>query len=95
MKHAQDEKWNNKSSDIPESSQGNKTNQGNKVRQGSDFPAGIQNAAKLPCDICGLFNHETKDYRRLHCEICGMNNHMAYDCKRCLPWNFGPELCAT
>lgn len=24
-----------------------------------------------------------------------MNNHMVYDCKKCLPWNLGPELCAT
>ena len=29
------------------------------------------------------------------CEICGLGNHVTYNCKRCLPWNYGPELCAT
>lgn len=50
---------------------------------------------RIACEICGLYNHATRDCRRLICEICGMNNHMAYDCKRCLPWNLGSELCAA
>lgn len=96
LKPSQEEKWNNNSSDLPKSSHGNKANQGNKAPQGPDNqPASNQNLVKPPCDICGLQNHETRDYRRLHCEIYGMNNHMAYDCKRFIPWNCGPELCAT
>lgn len=58
-------------------------------------PALNQNQNRVPCDICGLFNHLTKDCRRMMCEICGMGNHVTYNYKRCLPWNFGSELCAT
>jgi hypothetical protein len=47
------------------------------------------------CEICGLCNHATKDCHRMVCEICGFNNHMACECKKCLPCNFGPELCGT
>lgn len=40
-------------------------------------------------------NHSTDECRRQICELCGLSNHCAYDCKECLPWNYGPELCAT
>jgi hypothetical protein len=50
---------------------------------------------RIACEICGLFNHATRDCRRLICEICGYNNHTTYDCKRCIPWNTGPEHCAA
>lgn len=50
---------------------------------------------KVACEICGLFNHATKDCRRMICEICGYNNHTAYDCRRCVLWNTGPKLCAA
>jgi hypothetical protein len=29
------------------------------------------------------------------CEIYGCNTHTTYDCDSYLPWNYGPELCAT
>ena len=50
---------------------------------------------KVACEICGLFNHATRDCRRMLCEICGYNNHTAYECKRCVLWNTGPELCVA
>lgn len=50
---------------------------------------------RVPCEICGLFNHQTRDCRRLMCEIYGYNNHTTYDCRSCVPWNYGPELCAA
>lgn len=82
-----EEQWGNRSGkDEAESSQGNK------VPHHTDSHPG---QTKIACDICGLFNHLTKDCRRLFCEVCGMNNHMAYDCQKCIPWNSGPELCAT
>jgi len=31
----------------------------------------------------------------LNFEICGPHGHMAYDCKKCIPWNNVPKLCAT
>jgi hypothetical protein len=37
----------------------------------------------------------TKDCRRILCEIYGYSNHSTYECKRCVLWNIGPELCAT
>lgn len=42
-----------------------------------------------------MLNHTTRECRRKIRELCGMNNHSAFECKECLPWNFGPELCAT
>jgi hypothetical protein len=42
-----------------------------------------------------LSNHATKDYRRNACEIYGLTNHITFDCKRCIPLNVGPELCAA
>lgn len=70
---------------MPEASQHNKA----KVTQSAP------NAPRVACEICGLFNHLTKDCRRLNCEICGVHGHMAYDCNKCIPLNYGPELCAT
>jgi hypothetical protein len=29
------------------------------------------------------------------CDICGCDDHVVFDCKKCLPWNFGLELCAA
>lgn len=71
--------------------------------QGNDQTAaipGAQNAdahaqLRTACEVCGLFNHATKDCRRLFCEICGLHNHVTYECKGCVPWNTGPELCAA
>jgi hypothetical protein len=42
-----------------------------------------------------LFGHVTAECRRLFCDICGDANHTAYECQKCMPWNFGLELCAT
>jgi hypothetical protein len=42
-----------------------------------------------------LFNHTTKECRKIFCEICGYSNHSTYECKRCVLWNTGPELCAA
>jgi hypothetical protein len=85
------EQWNNKSGlDAAETSQGNKASHENDHQT-----APQHNQNRVACEICGFFNHETKDCRRLHYEICGLSNHMAYDCKKCIPWNCGPELCAT
>jgi hypothetical protein len=47
------------------------------------------------CKNCGLFNHTTKECRKVFYEIYGYNNHSTYECKRCVLWNTGPELCAT
>lgn len=82
-----DDQWGKKSNkDGAESSQGNKAPSNTNSRPGQ---------SKLPCEICGFFNHATKNCRRLFCEICGLTNHMAYDYKQCIPWNCGLELCAT
>lgn len=51
--------------------------------------------AREPCQICGYNNHSTSECRRMLCEICGCNTHVTYDCINCLPWNYGPELCAA
>lgn len=37
----------------------------------------------------------SKDCRRQNNEICGLGNHVTYNCRRCIPWNYGPKLCAT
>lgn len=58
-------------------------------------PHNNQRQDRVPCENCGLFNHQTRDCRRMLCEICGLGNHVAYNCKKCLSWNVGPELCAT
>lgn len=50
---------------------------------------------KVLCYRCGLSNHTAKDCRRILCEICGFYNHGTFEYKKCLPWNYGPELCAT
>lgn len=50
---------------------------------------------RTPCEICGYFNHLTKDCRHQFCEICGVEGHTTYNCRRCIPWNAVPELCAT
>lgn len=86
-----DEQWGAKkdTQDIPESSQGNK------AHRTQENQAGSSNQARIPCEICGLYNHVTKDCRGLNCEICGPHGHMAYDCKECIPWNNVPKLCAT
>lgn len=31
----------------------------------------------------------------MFCEICNCNTHTTYDCVNCVPWNYGPELCAA
>lgn len=54
-----------------------------------------RNAPRVPCDHCGMLYHLSKDCRKNACEICGLNNHFTYECKRCVPWHFGPELCAA
>jgi rRNA maturation endonuclease Nob1 len=64
--------------------------QGNLLKDTSvDMQAVGQNSQnpqfKIACEICGLFNHATKDCRKLFCEICGLHNHVTYDCKRCVP----------
>ena len=71
--------------------------EGTKSQEAPDAPLKPPNPAqnKVACEICGLFNHLTKDCGRMMCEICGYNNHTAYDCKRCGLWNTGPKLCAT
>lgn len=49
-----------------------------------------------PCDFCHLKNHLTRDCRhRFSCETCGGDDHTVFYCKKCLPWNLGPELCAA
>jgi len=59
--------------------------EGTKSQEAPDAPLKPPNPAqnKVACEICGLFNHLTKDCGRMMCEICGYNNHTAYDCKRC------------
>jgi hypothetical protein len=47
------------------------------------------------CEICEYTNHSTSDCRKMYCEICNCNTHTTYDCVNCLPWNYGPELCAA
>lgn len=78
----------------PEVNQGNPTQGANEVPQKSAI-AGNPAQNRIACDVCGLFNHLTKDCRRLLCKIYGYTNHSAYDCKRCVLWNTGPELCAA
>lgn len=51
--------------------------------------------SKKACEICGMFAHDTSECPRQSCDICGFTNHTTYGCKKCLPWNYGPELCAT
>jgi hypothetical protein len=72
-----------------------KDKEGNKsdVDSAQKNPTLAQN--RIACEICGLFNHATKDCRRMLCEICGYNNHIACDCHQCVPWNIGPKLCAA
>jgi hypothetical protein len=54
------------------------------------------NLDRSGCAFCHFKNHLTKDCRhRFPCDICGCDDHVVFDCKKCLPWNFGPELCAT
>lgn len=73
-----------------------RSGEGNPVnRTASDAPQSDAISARVACDICGFFNHSTKDCRRNCCEICGFNNHSTFDCKRCLSWYVGPELCAA
>ena len=50
---------------------------------------------RTACEKCGMYNHNTQDCRRQFCERCGFANHNTFDCKKCLPWHYGPELCAT
>lgn len=71
-----------------------KGNNSSEPAEASQKPAAL-NQNKTACDICGLFNHTTRDCRKMLCEIYGYNNHTAYDCMRCIPWNSGPELCAA
>lgn len=40
---------------------------------------------KLACEICGMFNHSTKECCRQFCENCGFANHSILECKKCLP----------
>lgn len=54
---------------------------GNLFRPDHDPRASRSQTNRVPCEICGFFNHATKDYRRNLCEICGLNNHSTYDCK--------------
>jgi hypothetical protein len=54
------------------------------------------NLDRSSCAFCHFKNHLTKDCRhRFPCDICGCDDHVVFDCKKCLPWNFGPELCAA
>lgn len=76
---------------IVKDKEGNKADDTAETSQKAPIPG--QN--RVACEICGLFNHATKDCRRLVYEICGYNNHTAYDCRRCVPWNVGPKLCAA
>jgi hypothetical protein len=40
--------------------------------------------------------HMTRDCRhRFPCESYGFDDHVVYECKKCLPWNNAPELCAV
>lgn len=50
---------------------------------------------KEVCEICGYTNHTTRECRQMFYEICNCYTHTTYDCVNCLPWNFGPELCAA
>lgn len=75
-------------------------NQGNNSQKTDEVPPNTSNndnpaQNRTSCEICGFFNHLTKDCRRLQCEICGYNNHTTYDYKRCVLWNTGPELCVA
>lgn len=54
-----------------------------------------QSNDRMGCEICGMKNHNTQDCRKWYCEICCCNSHSTYDCVACLPWNYGPELCAA
>lgn len=48
------------------------------------------------CSFYHLNNHFTRECRHsFPCEICGCDDHVIYQCKRCVPWNMGSELCAT
>lgn len=54
------------------------------------------NFERVGCAFCHLKNHLTRECR--HCfpyEICGYDDHVLFDCMKCIPWNFGPELCAA
>ncbi|KAL5675965.1 hypothetical protein ACJX0J_012096, partial [Zea mays] len=54
------------------------------------------NLDRSGCAFCHFKNHLTKDCRHhFPCDICGCDDHVVFDCKKCLPWNFGPDLCAA
>jgi hypothetical protein len=67
--------------------------EGNKIFDASEAPhkPSVPAQSKVACEICGLFNHATKDYRRMICEIRRYNYHTAYDCRRRVLWNTGPN----
>jgi hypothetical protein len=73
--HAGDE-----NQEVLQGKEGNKISDASKAPHKPSIPA--QN--KVACEICGLFNHATKDCRRMICQIYGYNNHTAYDCRRCV-----------
>lgn len=51
---------------------------------------------RVGCVFFHLKNYMTRDcHHRFPCEICGFDDHLLFDCNKRVPWNAGPELCAT
>lgn len=92
---AQPINWGNKTSDLAASGGAPQGTGNRQDKSSTENPQSTHQKVESACENCGMHNHSIAECRRQFYDICGFSIRITYDCKKCLTWNYGPELCAT